>query len=203
MGAFWEINKKCSILGATVPLFDAKDKLLPVIFVHMTPQSIATWNKLLAILTIVSRWYVLAFDVFIQMSPIDGWVVTVCTYPRSIRFQYFGLDQLVNILFRCKNRTLLNKHIVCVLKSFGLWMISPNMRSEGISWWTEFLTILTVVAWGHVLGLHVLIKMRLGCGEVATVSAGPGAVHFGHFWLNQSLKISCNILSCTGDALGS
>jgi len=60
------------IFGATFPLFNAKDKSLPVIFVHMTPQSIATWNKLLAILTIVSRRYVLAFDVFIQMSPIDG-----------------------------------------------------------------------------------------------------------------------------------
>ena len=84
--------KKCSIFGATVPLLDAKDKSvleegfavknyqepdqkdksLPVIFVHMTPQGVATSNKLLAILTIVSRRYVLAFDVFIQMSPIDG-----------------------------------------------------------------------------------------------------------------------------------
>ena len=90
-----------------------------------------------------------------------------------------------------------------VLNSFGLWVISPNMRSESISWGTEFLTILAVVAWGHVLWLHVLIKMRLGCSQVAAVSAGPGAVHFGHFWLNQSLKISCNILSSAWDALES
>ena len=51
----FNFNEKWVIFGATFPLFDAKDKSLPVIFVHMTPQGIATWNKLLAILTIVSR----------------------------------------------------------------------------------------------------------------------------------------------------
>ena len=121
------------IFGATFPLFNAKDKSLPVIFVHMTPQSIATWNKLLAILTIVSRRYVLAFDVFIQMSPIDGWVVTVCTYPRSIRFQYFGLDQLVNILFRCKDRTLLNHLVSCIEI---IWSVGDFSKHEI---WEHFL----------------------------------------------------------------
>ena len=48
------------------------------------------------------------------------------------------------------------------------------MRSEGISRWTEFLTVRTGVSQrGCVLGLHVLIEDSLVLGVVMTSSAAP------------------------------
>ena len=75
---------------------------------------------------------------------------------------------------------------------FCQWVISPDMRPQGISRWAELLTILTIVAGGHVLRFHVFIKMRLCGSEVATLSAWPGSINFGHFRLDQTLKISWN-----------
>ena len=69
------------------------------------------------------------------------------------------------------------------------------MGPQGIPWWAEFLTILTIVTRRNMFGLHMLIKMGLSSSQVATVSAGPWAIYFGHFGLNQSLKISCKITS--------
>ena len=75
-----------------------------MIFMHVTPQRITAWDKFLTILTIVTRGHMFALDVFIQMSLVYGCVIAVGTHPRSISFQYFGLDQLVHLLFGCKKR---------------------------------------------------------------------------------------------------
>ena len=80
---------------------------------------------------------------------------------------------------------------------FCQWMIPPDMGPQSISWWAEFLTILTIVTRRHMFRLHMLVKMGLCCCEVATVSAGPWAIYFGHFGLDQSLKISYNMISAT------
>ena len=80
---------------------------------------------------------------------------------------------------------------------FCQWMIPPDMGPQGIPWWAEFLTILTIVTRRHMFGLNMLIKMGLCSSQVATVSAGPWAIYFCHFGLNQSLKISCNMISTT------
>ena len=83
-----------------------------MIFVHMTSQCITAWDEFLTILTIVTRGHMLAFNVFVQMSPVYGCVITVRTHPRSISFQYFGLDQLVHLLFCCKKKDTSNYHCV-------------------------------------------------------------------------------------------
>ena len=74
----------------------------PMILVHMTPQCIPTWDKFVTILTIITRWHMFRLNVFVQMSSINSCVITISTHPRAIRFQDFGLDQLVDLLFRCK-----------------------------------------------------------------------------------------------------
>ena len=83
----------------------------------------------------------------------------------------------------------------CFYWLFRQWVIPPDMGPQGIPWWAEFLTILTIVTRRNMFGLHMLIKMGLSSSQVATVSAGPWAIYFGHFGLNQSLKISCKTTS--------
>ena len=166
-----------------------------MIFMHVTPQCVAAWDKFLTILTIVTGGHMLALDVFIQMSLVYGCVIAVGTHPRSLSFQYFGLYQLVHLLFGCKKKYTSRYHRVYWL--FRQWMIPPDMGPQGIPWWAEFLTILTIVTRRHMFGLNMLIKMGLCSSQVATVSAGPWAIYFCHFGLNQSLKISCNMISTT------